>query len=152
MYALISVYDDTNKCICDSKVLLPDSVETTEYSDVPYKKHKFSFTVTTSKMYQAMVNGKFKHDDIPEPETNEWMNQEGENGRRAADDFVNKLDDISEEAKSEADFLKRHKRMMENSVYGLSVNQCMICKKVIYDDKAICDKCFEIAKREGFLE
>ena len=34
MYALISVYDDTNKCICDSKVLLPDSVETTEYSGV----------------------------------------------------------------------------------------------------------------------
>lgn len=99
MYALISVYDDTNKCICDSKVLLPDSVETTEYSDVTYKKHKFLFTVTTSKTYQTIVNGKLKHDDIPEPET----------------------------------------------------SKCMICGRVIHDDKSICDKCYEIAKKEGLL-
>ena len=99
MYALISVYDDTNKCICDSKVLLPDSIETNVYSDVTYKKHNFSFTVTTSKMYRAMVNGKLKHDDILEPET----------------------------------------------------NKCMICGRAIHDDKAICDKCFEIAKKEGLM-
>jgi len=97
MYALISVYDDTNKSICESRVLLPDSVETTEYSDETYTKHKFSFTVTTSKTYQTMINGKFKHDDIPEPEANKWMDQEVENGRRATDDFVNKLGGIRDE-------------------------------------------------------
>lgn len=91
MYAIISVYDDTNKSICESRVLLPDSVETTEYSDETYTKHKFSFTVTTSKTYQTMMNGKFKHDDIPEPEVNKWMDQEVENGRRAADDFVDEV-------------------------------------------------------------
>ncbi len=99
MYALISVYDDTNKSICESKVLLPDSVETTEYSDETYTKHQFLFTVTTSKTYPAIVNGKFKHDDIPEPE----------------------------------------------------VNKCMVCGRIIHDNKAICDKCYEIAKKEGLL-
>lgn len=152
MYALISVYDDTNKCIYKNNLLTPNMVN----HDGEYTTYRFEFAITVAENQVPTMNGKFKHDDIPEPETNKLIDQEVENGRRAADDFVNKLDDISEgeseKAKAEADFLKRHNRMMENSMYGLSVNQCAICKKVIYDDKVICDRCFKIAKREGFLE
>lgn len=126
MYALISVYDDTNKCIYKNNLLTPNMVN----HDVEYTTYKFGFAITIAEDQAPTMNGKFKHDDIPEPEANKLMDQEVENGRRAADDFVNKLDNSSQPVKS----------------------RCMICGRVIHDDKAICDKCFEIAKKEGFLE
>ena len=125
MYALISVYDDTNKCVYARHVLSPSMVN----HNGEYTTYRFEFSITVAENQAPTMKGKFKHDDIPEPETNEWMDQEVENGRRAADDFVNKLDNSSQPVK----------------------NRCMICGRVIYDDKVICDKCFEIAKREGLM-
>lgn len=95
MYALISVYDDTNKCIYKNSLLTPNMVN----HDGEYTTYKFEFSITVAENQVSTMNGKFKHDDIPEPEA----------------------------------------------------SKCMICGRVIYDDKAICDKCYEIAKKEGLL-
>lgn len=125
MYALISVYDDMNKCVYKNQTLTPNMVN----HDGEYTTYRFGFSITIAENQAPTMNGKFKHDDIPEPEVNERMDQEVENGERATDDFINKLDNGSQPVKW----------------------KCMICGRVTRDDKIICDKCYEIAKKEGLL-
>ena len=97
MYALISVYDDENVCICKDRILDPSMVD--HKGEVA--SYKFEFVSTVVENYKPVIKSKFKPYDIPEPEP---------------------------------------------------FKHCMICGKILYDDRPICDKCFEIAKREGLLK
>lgn len=62
MYALISVYDDTNKCIYKNNALTPNMVN----HDGEYTTYRFGFSITIAEHQAPTMNGKLKHDDIPD--------------------------------------------------------------------------------------